>query len=102
MDMETKLGFHLLRFPRCDNFVKIQVGRRQPYWISNTATHATFTTSCHINSTGLKTYAWRTKIEDSIYSGFRDMTIFFDIQHGGGSHIGFLRELLHTTPMTPC
>ena len=26
MDIETKLGFYLLRFPRCDNFVKIQVG----------------------------------------------------------------------------
>ena len=39
------IGFYILQFPRCDNFVKIEVGRRQPYWIPNTTIHATFTTS---------------------------------------------------------
>ena len=55
------IGFYILQFPRCDNFVKIQVGRRQPYWIPNITIHATFTTSCHINSTGLKTCRWNQK-----------------------------------------
>ena len=39
------ISFYILQFPRCDNFVKIEVGRRQPYWIQNTTIHATFTTS---------------------------------------------------------
>ena len=54
-------SFYLLQFPRCNNFVKIQVGRRQPYWITNTTIHAIFTTSCHANSTGLKTCMWNQK-----------------------------------------
>ena len=61
MHMEHKIAFYLLRFLRGDNFVNIQVTRRQPYLIPNTTTHATFTTSCHLNYTGLKTCVWNQK-----------------------------------------
>ena len=64
MDMERKLQVSIVcnfQDATIIFFVKGEVGRRQPYWIPYTTIHATFTSSCHINYTGLKTCRWNQK-----------------------------------------